>query len=53
MWDIIIALVLLYPAVEMAEEWRRRRVANRLLKQMREHVQQRHQWDVVRGQWVA
>ena len=38
MWDIIIALVFVYPAVEIVEEWRRRRVANRLLAEMRKHM---------------
>jgi hypothetical protein len=51
MWDIIIALVLVYPAIEMAEEWRRRRVADRLLGEMRKHVRLHHRWDAVRGQW--
>lgn len=53
MWDIIIALVFVYPAVEIVEEWRRRRVANRLLAEMRKHVQQRHRLDPVRGRFVA
>ncbi len=53
MWDIIIALVFVYPAVEMIEEWRRRRVAKRLLAEMRKHVQQRHRLDPVRGRFVA
>ncbi len=53
MWDIIIAVVLMFPAVEMADEWRRNRAAKRLLSEMREHVEQRHPWDVTRGQWVA
>jgi hypothetical protein len=53
MWDIIIALVLMYPDVEMADEWQRDRAARRLLSQMREHVEQRHRWDVTRGQWVT
>jgi len=53
MWDLIITLVFVYPAVEIVEEWRRRRVANRLLLKMREHVQQHHRWDAVRGQWIA
>ena len=44
MWDIIIALVFVYPAVEIVEEWRRRRVANRLLAEMRKHVRQRTGW---------
>ena len=42
MWDIIIALVFVYPAVEIAEEWRRRRVTRRLLLEMRKHVEQHH-----------
>lgn len=53
MWNIIIALVLLYPAVEMIEEWRRRRAARRHLSEMRTHVEQRHRWDVTRGKWVV
>ena len=53
MWDIIIALVFVYPAVEIVEEWRRRRVANRFLVEMRKHVHQRHQWDPVHGRFVA
>ncbi len=53
MWDIIIALVFVYPVVEIVEEWRRRRVANRHLVEMRKHVRLRHRWDAVRGQWLA
>jgi hypothetical protein len=53
MWDIIIALVLMYPAVEMAEEWHRNNVAKRLLADMRKHVEQHHHWDAVCGRWVA
>ena len=53
MWDIIITLVFVYPAVEIVEEWRRRRVANRFLVEMRKHVHQRHRWDPVRGRFVA
>jgi hypothetical protein len=53
MWDVIIALMLICPAVEMAEEWRQGRIARRLLTEMRQHVEHHHQWDVTRGQWVA
>jgi hypothetical protein len=53
MWDIIIALVFVYPVVEIAEEWRRRRAANRLLAETRKHVQHQHRWDAVLGRWVA
>jgi len=53
MWDIIIAPVFVYPVVEIAEEWRRRRAANRLLAEMRKHVQHQHRWDAVLGRWVA
>jgi hypothetical protein len=53
MWDIIIGSVLLYPLIEMAEEWRLRRAANRLLTQMRKHAEQGRPWDVTRGQWSA
>ena len=53
MWDIIITLVLMYPVVEMAEEWRQDRVAKRLLTEMRGHVAQNHHWDITRGQWLA
>jgi len=51
MWDIIIGLVFVYPAIEIIEEWRRRRVAGRLLAEMRKLSQLHHRWDVVRGQW--
>lgn len=51
MWDVIIALVFVYPAVEIIEDWRRRRVAHRLLAEMRKHVHLHHRWDAVRGQW--
>ena len=52
MWDIIIAPVFVYPVVEIAEEWRRRRAANRLLAEMRKHAQHQHRWDAVLGRWV-
>jgi hypothetical protein len=53
MWDILIAAVSLCCLIETAEEWRRRRVANRLLAQMRKHVESRHRWDATLGRWLA
>jgi hypothetical protein len=53
MWDMLLGLVLVYPAVEMVEEWRRNRVAKRLLSKMREHVEQHHRWDATSGQWLT
>ena len=53
MWDILIAAVSLCCLIETAAEWRRRRVANRLLVQMRKHVENRHRWDATLGRWLA
>jgi hypothetical protein len=53
MWDILIAAVSLCCLIETADEWRRRRVANRQLAQMRKHVQSRHGWDATLGRWLA
>jgi hypothetical protein len=53
MWDILIAAVSLCCLIETAEEWRRRRVANRELAQMRNHVQSGHRWDATLGRWLA
>lgn len=37
-WVTIISLVLAYPAIEMAEEWRLRRAAEKELAEMRRHA---------------
>jgi hypothetical protein len=42
-----------YPEIEMVEEWRLRRSAEKNLAQMRMHAASGHRWDVTRGQWVA
>jgi hypothetical protein len=52
-WTIIVGVFLLYPAVEMVEEWRLNRLAKYDLSEMRKHVDQHHAWDVTRGRWVA
>ncbi len=65
-WGLIVSLVFVYvyPAIEMVEEWRLRRSAEKDLAQMRMHAasdlaQMRmhaasgHRCDVTRGQWVA
>ena len=53
MWDIIIAAVFLCSLIETVEELRRRRAANRLLAEMRKHVNQNHRWDVTLGRWMT
>ena len=54
MWGLIFAcLLLIYPLFEIAEDWRRRHTDRRALSEMRKHVDQRHHWDVTRGQWIA
>jgi hypothetical protein len=50
---IIIALIFTFPAVELAEEWRKSRAARRHLSEMRKHVELHHRLDVSSGQWVA
>jgi hypothetical protein len=52
-WVLVVSLVLGYPAVEMAEEWRLRRRARKDLAEMRKHTASGHRWDVTRGQWVG
>jgi hypothetical protein len=52
-WVLVVSLVLGYPAVEMAEEWRLRRWARKDLAEMRKHTASGHRWDVTRGQWVG
>ena len=53
MLQLLIGLVLAYPLVEMAEEWRKRKVSKRLLAKMRGHVAMQHKWDPVQGRWVS
>jgi len=50
---VSLAFVYVYPAIEMVEEWRLRRSAEKDLAQMRMHAASGHRWDVTRGQWVA
>jgi hypothetical protein len=45
-WGFLISLVLAYPAVEMAEEWRIHRSAEKDLAQMRKHTASGDPWDV-------
>jgi hypothetical protein len=52
-WVLVVSLVLGYPIVEMAEEWRLRRWARKDLAEMRKHTASGHRWDVTRGQWVG
>jgi hypothetical protein len=52
-WALVVGLVLGYPVVEMAEEWRLRRWARKDLAEMRRHAASGHRWDVTRGQWVG
>jgi len=52
-WVLVVSLVLGYPVVEMAEEWRLRRWARKDLAEMRKHTASGHRWDVTRGQWVG
>src|SRR5229473_8084448 len=55
LWGLIVSLVFVYvyPAIEMVEEWRLRRSAEKDRAQMRMHAASGHRWDVTRGQWVA
>jgi hypothetical protein len=53
MCDTVIALIPLYPAVEMAEQWCRSSVARQHVTEMRKHAAQHQIWDITRGQWVA
>jgi hypothetical protein len=50
MWDTII---ILSPAVETAEQWRRSSVAGQHVTEMRKHVAPHQIWDITRGRWVA
>jgi hypothetical protein len=50
---VSLVFVYVYPAIEMVEEWRLRRSAEKDLAQMRMHAASGHRWDVTRGQWVA
>ncbi len=52
-WGLIIGLVFTYPAIEMVEEWRIHRSAEKDLVEMRRHTASGDKWDVVRGRWVA
>jgi hypothetical protein len=56
-WGLIVSLVFVYvyvyPAIEMVEEWRLGRSAEKDLAQMRMHAASGHRCDVTRGQWVA
>jgi len=51
-WGLIISLVLAYPAIEILEERRLRRSAEKDLMQMQRHAASGHRWDVTRGRWV-
>jgi hypothetical protein len=51
-WTLIFGLVLAYPAIEMVEEWRLRRSAEKDLAEMRRRTASGHRWDATRGQWV-
>jgi hypothetical protein len=42
-----------YPAVEMVEEWRLHRSAQKELAEMLRHVATGHRWDITRGQWIV
>jgi hypothetical protein len=52
-WAFIITVVLVYPAVEMVEEWRLHRAAEKQVTEMRKHAASGHKWDVTRGQWAG
>ncbi|SRR6266403_1576444 len=52
-WGLVVSLVFLYPVVEMAEEWRLRRSADKDLAEMRRRAASGHRWDAARGQWVG
>jgi hypothetical protein len=54
MWcGIIFSLLFLAPAVEIAEEWRLHRSADKQLTEMRRHVASGQKWDVTSGKWIA
>ena len=52
-WVFMVSLVLTYPVIEMVEEWRLHRSAEKDLADMRKHTACGHRWDVTRGQWVG
>ena len=52
-WGLVVSLVFLYPVVEMAEEWRLRRSADKDLAEMLRRAASGHRWDAARGQWVG
>ena len=52
-WVTIISLVLAYPAIEMAEEWRLRRATEKELAEMRRHAASGRRWDATKGQWAG
>ena len=52
-WAFMVSLVLTYPVIEMVEEWRLHRSAEKDLADMRRHTASGHRWDVTRGQWVG
>jgi hypothetical protein len=52
-WAICTSLVLCYPVVEMAEEWRLKRWARRELAQMRRRTASGDRWDVTSGRWIG
>jgi hypothetical protein len=54
-WGLIVSLVFVYVyrAIEMVEEWRLSRSAEKELTQMRMHAASGHRWDVTRGQWMV
>ena len=52
-WLVGVSLVLCYPVVEMAEEWRLRRRARKELAEMRRRTASGDLWDVASGRWVG
>jgi len=49
-WELIVSLVLAYPAIEMVEEWRLHRAAQKHLAEMRRHAASGQRWDATKGQ---